>query len=132
MAAAASKVEYLPPTFCTASTTAALRSEENHPRVVRQPKPSARQVLDKLAVLDEMRMTRATYSEELLLDQKGCGNNQHIEERGHHSHDKPDEETAQISGIVGRPVRKKTPSIKYPEAEFDLSSNRATVRDREA
>ena len=39
-------------------------------------------------------------SEELLLDQKDGGNNQHIEERGQHSHDKPNEETAQISGIV--------------------------------
>ena len=67
-------------------------------------------------------------SEELLLDQKGGGNNQHIEERGHHSHEKHDTETAQISGIGDRPVRKKTPSIRYPAVEFDLSSNRASDR----
>ena len=78
---------------------------------------------------DGMRMTRARYSEELFVEQKGGGDHQHVEERGHHSHDKADEETPRISDIRGRPIRKKTPSIRYPAAEFELSSNRATDRD---
>ena len=78
---------------------------------------------------DDIRMTRARYSEELLFNQKGGGDHQHVEERGHHSHDKADEETPRISDIRGRPIRKKTPSIRYPAAEFVLSSNRATDRD---
>ena len=70
---------------------------------------------------DGTRMTRARYSGELLPDQKCGGDHQHLEERGHQTHGKPDEETARISGIGGRPIRKKTPSIKYTAVEFDLT-----------
>ena len=68
---------------------------------------------------DGMRMTRD--SEELLFDQKGGGDHQHVEERGNNSHDKPDEKTAWVSDTGGRPSRKKTPSIRYSAPEFDLS-----------
>ena len=74
-------------------------------------------------------MTRARYSEELCSNQKCGGDHQHVEERGHQPHDKPDEEAALVSHIGGRPVKKKTPSIRYPATEFDLSSNKASDRD---
>ena len=50
---------------------------------------------------DGMRMTRARYSEELFFEQKGGGDHQHVEERGHYPHDEPDEKTARVSDLGG-------------------------------
>ena len=58
-----------------------------------------------------MRMTRARYSEELLYNQKGGVDHQHVEERGHHPHDNPDEKTAQVSDIRGLSGKRHQASV---------------------
>jgi hypothetical protein len=60
-------------------------------------------------------MTRARYSGEFLSNQKGSGDRQHVEERGHHPLDEPDEKTAWVNDIRSRPVRKKTPSTRFKQ-----------------
>ena len=63
-----------------------------------------------------------------LRSNKKCCDCQHIEERGHQPHDKHDKEGALLSNTGGRPVRKNTPSLRYPARECDLGSNRASDR----
>lgn len=57
------------------------------------------------------------------------GEDQHGGGVGHQPHDGPDMEAAPIEYTETWPVRRKTPNIRYPATEFDLSSARTKGRD---